>query len=81
MRLSQKLPAATVSRIKRMHGKIIRQEAQPMAAAHALTIVEVNDLIAVVAGKQPHRTSPINGHHAAEPATQCVAGNISTGRP
>jgi hypothetical protein len=37
-----------------MHGKIAREEAEAMVAAHALPVVEMDDLIAIVAGKQPH---------------------------
>jgi hypothetical protein len=42
-----------------MHGKIARKEAEAMIAAHALPVVEMDDLIAIVAGKQPHG-SPLN---------------------
>jgi hypothetical protein len=37
-----------------MHGKIAGEKAQAMVAAHAQPVVEMNDLIAIVAGKQPH---------------------------
>jgi hypothetical protein len=38
-----------------MHGEIAGQKAEAMIAAHAVAIVEVDDLIAIVAGKKLHR--------------------------
>jgi hypothetical protein len=38
-----------------MHRQIAGQEAEAMVAAHASPVVEVDDLIAIVAGKKFHR--------------------------
>jgi hypothetical protein len=49
------LPYPFVLRLQRMHGKIVRQKPETMIAPDAVPIVEMHDLIAVVACEKLHR--------------------------
>jgi hypothetical protein len=52
--IGNELPERLVARLQRMHRQIAWQEAEAMVATHASTVVEVDDLIAIVAGKKLH---------------------------
>src|SRR5215218_7968792 len=52
--IGNELPERLVARLQRMHGEIAGQETEAMVTAHASTVVEVDDLIAIVAGKKLH---------------------------
>jgi 16S rRNA C967 or C1407 C5-methylase (RsmB/RsmF family) len=54
LRTCDELPLHFIARLERVHGEIIRQEAQAMIAADAMAVVEVDDLVAIIAGEEPH---------------------------
>jgi hypothetical protein len=57
-------PIITIPSLQGVHGEIVREECEPEIASDTVAIVEMNDLVAAVAGKQSHRTPLLfTGYH------------------
>jgi hypothetical protein len=59
VRIGNQLPVRIVTRFQRVHRKIACKETEAVVAAHALPVVKMDDLIAIVAGKQLHGRPPM----------------------
>ncbi|MBB4193715.1 hypothetical protein GGE45_004296 [Rhizobium aethiopicum] len=63
-----------------MHGKVAREEAETVIAADAVPVIEVDDLIAIVAGKEFHRFDLCKaGADEKCPPRACTAGMVHPG--